>query len=527
MATWDDHDFCQNNYGASCPLYNGVDFRPISQKNFLHNLNIPNNEDPRHSTQEGVYTSNIFAESQTERTHVITLDARYHRSPTYTSYGGCEGVESTMLGDAQWTWLRGEFNRKSEVKVIASGIQVLPPVVAEDLTCCARSDSASRLAFEAAVASLGETGLQGTHYESWAEIPWERELLLRLAQQSLNDGNARAIVFVSGDQHWGELMRKELPAHADFGDAQFVFEITSSGIGQSYDVSGDFINDNRMPLAKADTQNDGSYTRDCVFPFIYDGIQHSTRTMNDESRPWCSLETDSQHHHIDGEWGYCSVNADYSEDGVYTKDCVFPFRYGGVLYTECTMTGHNKPWCSLETDGDDNHVTGEWGNCAHLINDAPSNYGEIQVDFAAENVKLILRTQQESGAAFDNTAEVTVPFTKSDSTPTVLPTSSASPTSPTTSPSNSPTHAPTDAPTTTPTSGIQLPTSQQALNAIFASLNGDSWFSNNNWGGSDGPCTNDWYGVDCKDGEVVKLKLHENNLDGSIPTQERVEAEWK
>lgn len=75
---------------------------------------------------------------------------------------------------------------------------------------------------------------------------------------------------------------------------------------------------------------------------------------------------------------------------------------------------------------------------------------------------------------------------------------------------------PSQAPTIS--SPTVLPSSCRALNALYESTAGASWDDKENW--SNGcPCTNDWYGVDCKDGEVVKLKLNGNNLDGSIPTQ--------
>ena len=60
--------------------------------------------------------------------HLIHLDVRYHRSPTFSDYGPCEGSRSTMLGAEQWGWLEEELARPSVIKVIASGIQVLPPL---------------------------------------------------------------------------------------------------------------------------------------------------------------------------------------------------------------------------------------------------------------------------------------------------------------------------------------------------------------------------------------------------------------
>ena len=49
--------------------------------------------------------------------------------------------------------------------------------------------------------------------------------------------------------------------------------------------------------------------------------------------------------------------------------CIFPFRFNGVDYNECTwdhsfLTGH-KAWCSTLVNETGHHVggQGEWGNC--------------------------------------------------------------------------------------------------------------------------------------------------------------------
>ena len=52
------------------------------------------------------------------------------------------------------------------------------------------------------------------------------------------------------------------------------------------------------------------------------------------------------------------------------KTCVFPFRFNGVLYNECTLNGNapgeTEPWCSTLTDSNDNHQGGQgrWGFCS-------------------------------------------------------------------------------------------------------------------------------------------------------------------
>ena len=45
----------------------------------------------------------------------------------------------------------------------------------------------------------------------------------------INRGRAKIIIFVSGDQHWAELMAKRMPSSLDYGPAQTLYEVTASG----------------------------------------------------------------------------------------------------------------------------------------------------------------------------------------------------------------------------------------------------------------------------------------------------------
>ena len=49
------------------------------------------------------------------------------------------------------------------------------------------------------------------------------------------------------------------------------------------------------------------------------------------------------------------------------KPCIFPFRYNGVFYNNCTLDSaeENKPWCSTLVDDNNNHVPGggHYGDC--------------------------------------------------------------------------------------------------------------------------------------------------------------------
>lgn len=59
-----------------------------------------------------------------------------------------------------------------------------------------------------------------------------------------------------------------------------------------------------------------------------------------------------------------------------------------------------------------------------------------------------------------------------------------------------------------------------ALIAIYNSTNGATWTDNTRWDSND-PCTNDWHGVTCDDGNttIIELSLFENNLVGNLPAE--------
>jgi alkaline phosphatase D len=123
--------------------------------------------------------------------HLINLDARYGRSPTWATYGSCVGSKSRMLSDQQWAWLEEELlTRVSEIKIIGSGTQVLPPTYRERTihSYCAYDGPSGT--FEAANTEVGEPieeNWRGTKYEAWSEIPQDRTRLLLLCQRSINE----------------------------------------------------------------------------------------------------------------------------------------------------------------------------------------------------------------------------------------------------------------------------------------------------------------------------------------------------
>lgn len=113
----------------------------------------------------------------------------------------------------------------------------------------------------------------------------------------------KEIVFISGDQHWAEIMAKRMPASDVFGPSVVLHEVTASGIDQSWDET--ILNANRLRLRTADNQGNGVFDKECNFPFIFEGITYTDCTMVGKDSSWCAIATDSNDNYITGSWGYC------------------------------------------------------------------------------------------------------------------------------------------------------------------------------------------------------------------------------
>lgn len=183
LATWDDHDFGQNDGGADCPI------KKEAQVEFWNWLDEPA-ESPRRK-QEGVYHSQTFGPAG-KRAQVILLDTRYFRSPLKRTskekamLGGSSvptGDETTtMLGAAQWAWLEKVLREPAELRIIVSSIQFAP---------------------------------EAHGGECWANFPHEQKRLLSLLR------GHKALV-LSGDRHWCEFSKNG------------VFDFTSSSMTQKH-----------------------------------------------------------------------------------------------------------------------------------------------------------------------------------------------------------------------------------------------------------------------------------------------------
>ena len=192
LATWDDHDYGRNDAGADFP------FRAATKQLFLDFWQVPE-DDPRRA-RPGIYHAQTFGPAGM-RVQVILLDTRSFRSPLRST--GEPGVPGkgpylpdpdpakTMLGAAQWAWLRAQLLQPAELRLLVSSVQVLA---------------------------------EGHGWEGWDNLPLERTKLLGLIDETAAGG----VIFVSGDRHVGALYQRPTGAAYD------LYEITASGINMTF-----------------------------------------------------------------------------------------------------------------------------------------------------------------------------------------------------------------------------------------------------------------------------------------------------
>lgn len=204
VATWDDHDFCENDGGAGNPL------KKEAQQGFHDWLDEPA-DSPRRK-QEGVYDAHVFG-PEGKRVQVILLDTRYFRSPLKRApkekalIGGpnvaTDDTSTTMLGEAQWQWLENTLKEPAELRLIVSSVQFAAEVHGG---------------------------------ECWANMPHEQQRLMEVLKRT----KASGVIILSGDRHWCEFSRLDGPTGYP------IYDYTSSSMTQKHPRGTPTPNKNRL-----------------------------------------------------------------------------------------------------------------------------------------------------------------------------------------------------------------------------------------------------------------------------------------
>jgi alkaline phosphatase D len=203
FATWDDHD-----YGC-CDEDKDYSIKVQSQKMFLDFFEEPLNSPRR--TQQGIYTSKIIG-TDGQKLQIILLDTRYFldnkRSNNgcgindYCAWAGPGDVSKTMLGDAQWEWLKNTLLEPADLRMIVSSVQF---------------------------------GSSYHGFEGWTLFPYQRKKM----QDLIKETHAEHVFFTSGDMHYSEVSKLNNDA-----DLYPIYDFTASGINSSWPPE---INLNRVP----------------------------------------------------------------------------------------------------------------------------------------------------------------------------------------------------------------------------------------------------------------------------------------
>ena len=197
LATWDDHDYGENDAGKYYPMKNE------SKAIFLDFFGEPKNS--KRYQRDGIYSS-YSIRNKFKRIQIILLDTRTFRSNLTNFQVGMpkdslfkydleyipqQNLDSTILGPEQWLWLEAELRKKADVRLVCSSTQF---------------------------------GISYNGYESWANFPREQEKMLSLIKKT----KANGVFFISGDVHYGELSKLENP------ESYPIHDLTASGLTQSW-----------------------------------------------------------------------------------------------------------------------------------------------------------------------------------------------------------------------------------------------------------------------------------------------------
>jgi alkaline phosphatase D len=213
IATWDDHDYGQNDIGAD---YRSKD---ASRRIMLDFFNEPAVSE-RRTRPDGIYTSYLYG-NPGQQLQIILLDLRWNRSELIElrdpqrlaererqnrgPYEASLSASATLLGESQWQWLEDQLQVEADVRIIGSSIQLLA---------------------------------EFTGWETWANYPKDRLRFIQLLERYQSE----PIVIISGDVHWAEFSEIENTANG-----WPLLELTSSGLTETWEA----ISPNRHRVGEA------------------------------------------------------------------------------------------------------------------------------------------------------------------------------------------------------------------------------------------------------------------------------------
>ena len=186
LPMWDDHDTGDNDGTSSNPVI------AVAKDLFFKFWNIPADA-PRHNRPDGAIYDSYYYGDEAHKVQIILMDIRSNHTPyketahPVLSHDTLMSPDATMLGATQWAWLEGELMKPAKLRLILSTVQFN---------------------------SLYNGG------ENWALLPLEKQKMYDLIKST----QANGVLFISGDVHYAELTKVQLPGMYP------IYDFTSSGI---------------------------------------------------------------------------------------------------------------------------------------------------------------------------------------------------------------------------------------------------------------------------------------------------------
>lgn len=175
MVTWDDHDYGLNDAGKEY-IYK-EESKQIHRKFWQLEEEIP-------ADRDGVYYAVVEEQPNGRKIQFIMIDCRSNRDNPKM-----KGADA--LGEKQWQWLEEQLKQGADLRFFVSGYQVL----------------------------LKRTN----RWEAWVKLGKSRKRLFDL----IDSTGANNIVFVTGDQHYVEVLRN--PKQVRYN----TIEIMAAGINKT------------------------------------------------------------------------------------------------------------------------------------------------------------------------------------------------------------------------------------------------------------------------------------------------------
>jgi alkaline phosphatase D len=208
LATWDDHDYGEDDAGAEYPL------KEESRQIFCDFWGEPLVSPRRH--RDGIYDALLLGKDE-RRLQILLPDLRFNRTPIRRlDLGGKPYKEwskqleragaqvpgpyernpessATMLGQQQWMWLEDQLRQPAALRLFASSLQVIADFPG---------------------------------WEAWVNYARDHQRLLALIRST----NANGLICISGDTHYGEL------SLLDLNTPYPLWDLTSSGLTEVWPV---------------------------------------------------------------------------------------------------------------------------------------------------------------------------------------------------------------------------------------------------------------------------------------------------